>query len=85
MGRRGPSSKSVRNYIEMHLHRVSAIAAIETIPRGGDSPLQYKPRKPAMGIGEGPVGALNPEMQGIKLRRVDCFGEKKTGDKGWSR
>lgn len=38
-----------------------------------------------MGIGEGPVGALNPEMQGIKLRRVDCFGEKKTGDKGWSR
>lgn len=29
-----------------------------------------------MGIEEEPVGALNPEMQGIKLRRVDFVGEK---------
>lgn len=38
-----------------------------------------------MGIEEEPVGALNPEMQGIKLRRVDFFGKKKAGEKARSR
>ncbi len=34
-----------------------------------------------MGIEEKPVGALNPEMQGIKLWRVDFFEEKRAGKK----
>jgi hypothetical protein len=38
-----------------------------------------------MGIEEKTVGALNPAMQGIKLRSVDFFGEKKAGDKARSR
>jgi hypothetical protein len=38
-----------------------------------------------MGIEEEAVGALNPEMQGIKLRRVDFFGEERAGEKARSR
>ena len=34
-----------------------------------------------MGIEEEPVGALNPETQGAKLRRVDFFGVTKAEDK----
>lgn len=39
-------SKSMRNYVEMHLHRASTIAAIEAFPRGAIRPLNKSLESP---------------------------------------